>query len=303
MTVSNHTIFRVAKLRRPYAQLANAMLQDERLTPECLGVLCAVLSLPPDWTFHAAWFEKRFRIGRDKARRIIREAIELGYCLRTQPRLANGNWGAAEYVFTDDPALFAAEYAEALGTDAPETENAAPDKPAPGNPSPVPLQRKDNYKQNRSTKTQQQPRNKLGSLFERAEGRDADREAQRGEEREALEAYNAVARDVGLRPAERLTSRRRRLLRQALDAFGTDGWNRAMGALREAEFCQGKGAQGWKIDFDQLLDEDRLTRLNEGAYGAVQQPRIDAEAERARRGHAALERLKRQAAGHAAAEV
>ena len=96
--------FRVASRHKPFAQIANDMLRDKRLSMVARGVLAMILSYPPDWIFNIQWLCKEADIGRNKARAIIRELEEYGYCQRTQIRNDDGTLGRAEYVFTDEPA-------------------------------------------------------------------------------------------------------------------------------------------------------------------------------------------------------
>ena len=97
------TIFRIASRHKPFAQLGNGMLRDQRLSLEARGALSFILSYPENWKFHEAWFCRETGIGRDKARRIIRELLDVGYCHRRRRRAPDGTLGAAEYIFTDEP--------------------------------------------------------------------------------------------------------------------------------------------------------------------------------------------------------
>jgi hypothetical protein len=100
---TDRTIFRVASRHKPYAQLGNAMLRDTRLSFEARGVLAFILTYPSNWQFGLAWLCRDQAIGRDRARRIIREHVAVGYCQRGRTRNADGTLGAYEYVFTDEP--------------------------------------------------------------------------------------------------------------------------------------------------------------------------------------------------------
>jgi hypothetical protein len=126
---TDQTIFRVASRHKPYAMLGNAMLRDTRLTLEARGALAFILSFPSDWQFALAWFCRQQGIGRDRARRIIKEHVAAGYCTRSQERMPSGSWGAITYTFTDEPA--------------PLTENPPAAEPAPANSPPT----KDNQSQ------------------------------------------------------------------------------------------------------------------------------------------------------------
>jgi hypothetical protein len=81
----DRTILRVASRHKPYAQLGNAMLRDKRLSFEARGVLAFILTYPSNWQFGLAWLCRDQDIGRDRARRIIREHVTAGYCQRGEP--------------------------------------------------------------------------------------------------------------------------------------------------------------------------------------------------------------------------
>lgn len=83
---THRTIFRVANRHKPYAQLGNAMLRDSRLSFEARGVLAFILTYPSNWQFGLAWLCRNQGIGRDRARRIIKEHVAVGYCQRGRGR-------------------------------------------------------------------------------------------------------------------------------------------------------------------------------------------------------------------------
>lgn len=129
------TIFRVASRHKPYSQLGNAMIRDNNLSLEARGALCFILSFPENWTFDLAWLMRSCAIGRDKARRIINEYVANNYCCRQRDRNSNGQLGAYEYVFTDEPTLFEPEPEKASL----DTTDALPvaGEPAPVNPTTI----------------------------------------------------------------------------------------------------------------------------------------------------------------------
>jgi DNA-binding MarR family transcriptional regulator len=101
--MSVQTIYRVAYRHRPYSQLGNSMLQDERLSPEATHILVFVLSLPITWIFNLGWVASKRRMGRDRARRAVRELESHGYCQRRRGRGKDGRLRGYEYFFTDEP--------------------------------------------------------------------------------------------------------------------------------------------------------------------------------------------------------
>jgi hypothetical protein len=83
----------------------------------------------------------------------------------------------------------------------------------------------------------------------------------------AVDAYNAIAEQIGIPPCQRLsTARRAKLAKRLSDCGGVTGWEAALAKLRASDFCAGKNDRGWKADFDFMLQEKSFTRLLEGFY-------------------------------------
>lgn len=102
-TNTTQTIYRVACRHKPYAQLGNAMIRDNRLSFEARGVLAYILSYPPNWRFSQEWLCEKAKLGKHRSYRIINELRAFGYCQRAQQRRSDGTLGPYEYVFTDEP--------------------------------------------------------------------------------------------------------------------------------------------------------------------------------------------------------
>lgn len=68
------TIFRVDSASARYTIISDALLQDERLTHETKGLLCELLSRPPDWEITIRGIVASGKSGRDKVYRMIEEA-------------------------------------------------------------------------------------------------------------------------------------------------------------------------------------------------------------------------------------
>jgi hypothetical protein len=82
--------------------------------------------------------------------------------------------------------------------------------------------------------------------------------------REAFEAYNRRAVELGLPIAKALNEKRRKSIRARLKAHpGT--WGEAIEALG-APFCLGQNDRKWKADLDFLLQPSSYLRLIEGFY-------------------------------------
>ena len=66
MIIRNHP-------KRDYTVVTNRILQDTRLSPEAVGLLCYLASKPDNWKVRAAEIEARFKLGTRKRRRIMAE--------------------------------------------------------------------------------------------------------------------------------------------------------------------------------------------------------------------------------------
>tara|TARA_B100000700_G_scaffold311784_1_gene394493 strand:+ start:1834 stop:2703 length:870 start_codon:yes stop_codon:yes gene_type:complete len=76
--------------------------------------------------------------------------------------------------------------------------------------------------------------------------------------------WNAVARECDLPSVRSLTDTRRRKLRKRLDEIGGDGWRECLAKIRGSPFL--RGASGWKVSFDWMLNPANLTKVMEGNY-------------------------------------
>ena len=102
---TDQTIFRAADNRDvPFTQIANAMIDDDRLLPLAKLALVIVLSRPRNWDTHPAWLFKRLGVGRNKGYEVVNNLIEHKYCARRDRiRENDGTMGAYVYLFTDMP--------------------------------------------------------------------------------------------------------------------------------------------------------------------------------------------------------
>jgi len=86
----------------------------------------------------------------------------------------------------------------------------------------------------------------------------------------AVEAWNALASDLGLSVVQRLTDPRKRSLRARLgECGGIDGWHAALARVRASPFLLGQTGKAWKVSFDFLLQQSSFTKLMEGVYDRV----------------------------------
>ena len=118
-----------------FVQIANAALQDRRLSFSARGVLAFVLSLPPDAHLTAEWLEQQGPTGREAVRSALAELAERGYYRRTRSRGPKGHW-VWEQIVTD-----ATTFAQPTDTEdessqvSPYDGNPSDGNPSDGNPS------------------------------------------------------------------------------------------------------------------------------------------------------------------------
>lgn len=99
-----------------YTQISNAVFQDKRLNEADVGLLCIMLSLPPDWQFSVAGLcAIRPQSGRDKLAASIKRLENAGY-LQRSPRRDGGKFVRTVWEITDTPS-----------TEKPSTEKPSPD--------------------------------------------------------------------------------------------------------------------------------------------------------------------------------
>jgi len=151
------TIVRVSRHARDFVVIANATVQDERLSWEARGLLAYLLSLPSDWEIRVSHLVKQGSAGRDAVRRMLRELQTFGYASgvgrESQGRVEHGRFGQTEIAVYETPALN--PFFQAVGAPSPEIQSTAtrppaveplPDSPSPENPA--------TYKEQNPQKTQ-----------------------------------------------------------------------------------------------------------------------------------------------------
>ena len=101
-----------------YTQISNAIFQDKRLNEADVGLLCVMLSLPPDWQFSVAGLcAIRPQSGRDKLAASIKRLENAGY-LQRSPQRDGGKFVHTVWEITDTPS-----------TEKPLTEKPLTEKP------------------------------------------------------------------------------------------------------------------------------------------------------------------------------
>jgi hypothetical protein len=118
-----------------YAAIPNHVFEETRLSMEARWLLGYLLSKPDNWTVVLRDISNKGNCGRDKARRMIAELVELGYAQKEQAR-DGGRFSALSLVIYDEP--FPAEAVESVAslpqTENPSTVNPSTEKPATANP-------------------------------------------------------------------------------------------------------------------------------------------------------------------------
>jgi|GEM_PF-6284728 len=83
---------------------------------------------------------------------------------------------------------------------------------------------------------------------------------------EAAERFNALAKDLSVPLVQKLTASRRAALRARIkDCGGLDGWDIALGKVRESPFLSGQKTD-FRITFDWLVKAANFVKVMEGNY-------------------------------------
>jgi hypothetical protein len=118
-----------------YAAIPNHVFEDVRLSMEARWLLGYLLSKPDNWTVVLRDIINKGNCGRDKARRMVAELVELGYAQKEQAR-DGGRFSALSLVIYDEP--FPAETVESVAslpqTEIPSTVNPSTVLPSTVNP-------------------------------------------------------------------------------------------------------------------------------------------------------------------------
>lgn len=116
--------------------IGNDCLRDDELTAEALGVLCYLRGKPHDWKVMPTELAGRFKCGRDRIQRILKELICHGYIKKIRRRdPATQEWQAVEFVVFDTRSEPLPE--NTVVASEPLTENPAMENPAMENPAPA----------------------------------------------------------------------------------------------------------------------------------------------------------------------
>lgn len=85
-----------------YTPLSNKLLQNNKLSLDTRGLLCFIISLPPDWVVYKENIQKQLGFGRKKMDRMWSEAKKGGYLQTEKYRESNGTWNYT-YIISDVP--------------------------------------------------------------------------------------------------------------------------------------------------------------------------------------------------------
>lgn len=85
---------------------------------------------------------------------------------------------------------------------------------------------------------------------------------------EIVEDWNLLAEQCGLPKVKRLSDERKRKLRVRLRQYpDIEDWQTAFNHIRTTPFLRGENKEGWRADFDFLLQARSFTKLTEESYG------------------------------------
>jgi hypothetical protein len=133
-----------------FTTIGNKLFDDERLAADEVGVLAYLLSRPNNWEVRRTALMRRWGIGREAIRRIIRNLVRYGYCRAERKRQENGTTFVI-YEIRDEPGpeltedeakralaleSSAAAHAQIDGISVPDDDQKE-DDPLTGYPSPV----------------------------------------------------------------------------------------------------------------------------------------------------------------------
>lgn len=98
------SIFRREKSpEKPFTQVSNAIINDDRLTWQARGLLIYILSKPNDWHIFSKDLVNHSPSGRESVNTTINLLIELGYIERYKIRNNKGIYAGYEYLIHEEP--------------------------------------------------------------------------------------------------------------------------------------------------------------------------------------------------------
>lgn len=91
---------------RNFTALPNSLLQDKRLELRDVGLLCFMLSLPPNWEFSTRGLDAILpNDGEGAIRASLKRLEACGYLHRKRTRSADGKLSSVVWIVTDEPCV------------------------------------------------------------------------------------------------------------------------------------------------------------------------------------------------------
>lgn len=115
-------VFRVNKVK-DYTIMPNLHLRNRQLSLRAKGLLCQMLSMPPEWNFTLQGLAYINKEGLDAITTVIHELEQTGYITRARVRNEKGQLREMEYTVYSSPMLNE-DYSKK-----PVTEKPTPDNP------------------------------------------------------------------------------------------------------------------------------------------------------------------------------
>lgn len=136
------SIVRIERVeRKKFSIINNEALEIPTLSWRAKGMWAYLMSRPDDWVVSVAHLSKNFSGGRDLVRSALRELEKHGLCTSILLRGEKGKLDGIDYKIHEKP----------LKNKVPRTENPAPDKPGPANPTLLNTEDNKKYKKKSSS--------------------------------------------------------------------------------------------------------------------------------------------------------
>ncbi len=85
------------QLSQGFTTIPNSIFMDKRLSLKGVGMLCKLLSLPPNWEFSEVGLTKIMKDGKDSVKSALKELETFGYLQRERVRDENGKLRGSIY--------------------------------------------------------------------------------------------------------------------------------------------------------------------------------------------------------------
>lgn len=126
-------VFRVKKVK-DYTIMPNLHLRNRQLSLRAKGLLCQMLSMPPEWNFTLQGLAYINKEGLDAITTVIHELEQAGYITRARVRNEKGQLREMEYTVYSSPMLNE-DYSEKPIMEKPTLDNPTLDIPTQGKPT------------------------------------------------------------------------------------------------------------------------------------------------------------------------